>query len=633
MPLLLVLTPPGAIEFAGLLLVLASLRLGRSVRGLRWTALAAFLGLSPWVVKPDFLPDAVTEWPKTLGFYDARRVPAVFTRWHPIYRVDVVRVFEDRYFINHDGAMASALYPFSGDLSELRRFETDSRSYPFAILGPGAKVLVVGAAGGQEILASLYFGASEVTAVEVNPVTVSLLTDHFADYTGHLAEHPRVRLVNAEGRAFVSASREKWDLVWFVAPDSYTAVNAATSSAFVLTESYLYTVEMIEESLRHLTDRGIVCAQFGDAMYDKKPNRTARYVSTAREAFRRLGVEDFEKHVLVATSPDFWGLSTILLKRRPFTRAEVEAFLEHASKLPGNRARLAPGHDLDSGPVRLVASLSREELESFLRRHPYRLDPVYDDAPFFWHFARFLDAFEDTPLRRAQLDWEDGLGERVLVVLAGVSAVFAVLVLSVPVLAVRSEWKRRPRKLAVAVYFGGLGLGFMFVEVCLIQQFTLLLGFPTYSLTVTLATLLVSAGLGSLSSGFWGTKFRFLVVSWCLLAFWVALLAYGLPATTGSLLSLPMWVRVPTVVLAVLPLGLVMGGFLPFGLRRIAEVDPHPEAYVAWAWAVNAFASVVGSVVATILAMGFGFSKVRWAALGVYALGILAFRPFVRGIR
>jgi hypothetical protein len=80
-------------------------------------------------------------------------------------------------------------------------------------------------------------------------------------------------------------------------------MNAATSGAYVLSESYLYTVEMLETALAHLTPGGIVCAQFGEMDYVRKPNRTTRYLTTAREAFRRVGMEDFGRHVLVATSP------------------------------------------------------------------------------------------------------------------------------------------------------------------------------------------------------------------------------------------------------------------------------------------------------------------------------------------
>ena len=99
--------------------------------------------------------------------------------------------------------------------------------------------------------------------------------------------------------------------------DSYAAMNASSSGAFVLSESYLYTVEMIAESLDHLNDDGVVCAQFGELDYEAKPNRTARYVATARETLGRRGVEDATKHLVVLTTPGAWDVSTVLVKKAP----------------------------------------------------------------------------------------------------------------------------------------------------------------------------------------------------------------------------------------------------------------------------------------------------------------------------
>src|SRR6185369_9364922 len=169
-------------------------------------------------------------------------------------------------------------------------------------VGRDARVLVIGAAGGHELLTALYFGAAHVTGVELNPATVELLTDRFAEFTGHLADNPRVTLVNAEGRSYLKRTGGEYDLIWLVAPDTYAAMNAASSAAYVLSEGYLYTVEMIDEALAHLSADGVLCAQFGEIAYDQKPNRTTRYLATAREALRRSGVSDIAAHVTVVTT-------------------------------------------------------------------------------------------------------------------------------------------------------------------------------------------------------------------------------------------------------------------------------------------------------------------------------------------
>ena len=118
------------------------------------------------------------------------------------------------------------------------------------------------------------------------------MTDVYADFGGHVADQPGVNYVNGDGRSFLARSDDEYELIWYPAPDSYSATNAATAGAFVLSESYLYTTETIEESLDHLSDDGIIATQFGELDFDGKPNRTTRYVATVRAALEDHGVDD-----------------------------------------------------------------------------------------------------------------------------------------------------------------------------------------------------------------------------------------------------------------------------------------------------------------------------------------------------
>lgn len=215
----------------------------------------------------------------------------VFSEWGPVFRVDVGDVPGDgQKLLFHDATFGSSIWPFDGDVEALTRFDDDPRKIPFDVLdGPPGRELIIGSAGGNEILASLYYGVPQIEAVELNPVTVSLLTDHFADFTGNLPDHPDVDLHQGDGRSYLARSDSSYDLVWYVAPDSYAANNAASSGAFVLSESYLYTTEMISETLDQLTDDGIMVVQFGELDFASRPNRTSRYVVTAREALEDVG--------------------------------------------------------------------------------------------------------------------------------------------------------------------------------------------------------------------------------------------------------------------------------------------------------------------------------------------------------
>ena len=156
---------------------------------------------------------------------------------------------------------------------------------------------------------------------------------------------PDVHLHLGDGRSYLARQHTKYNLVWYVAPDSYAATNAASSGAFVLSESYLYTTEMIKMTLQHLADHGIMVVQFGELNFQASPNRTSRYVVTARKALQELGVKDPNNHLLVAAQLSPAGdLSTIVVSRTPITAAETSRFLSGLATLPDQHAIAAPGH-------------------------------------------------------------------------------------------------------------------------------------------------------------------------------------------------------------------------------------------------------------------------------------------------
>jgi hypothetical protein len=411
--------------------------------------------------------------------------------------------------------------------------------------------------------------------------------------------------------------------MWFVAPDSYAAMNAATSGAFVLSESYLYTAEMIEAALAHVGPSGFVCAQFGEIRYEQKPNRTTRYLTTARDAFRRLGIDDFPSHVIVATSPGFgFTTSTILLRRTPFTSADVDRLRARADAT-ATRIRFPASAEDATRPVSLAITLGADALDAWYETYPFNVRPVTDDRPFFWHFVTFPGAFRNTLVAGA-VATEEGLGERLLVVLLLLVTVFAALALVVPILVRRALWTSLPRKAVAMTYFAALGLGFMLFELTLIQHLTLFLGYPTYSLSVTLCALLVSAGVGSLVSERLASARRALPVLAGVLVACVIAIRVGLPMAVDLAGGAAFPIRIAIALGFVVPLGLCLGMFMPLGLAAISAGTEHRAEYVAWAWAVNGFFSVVASVLGTLLSMTWGFQTVLWIALAVYGVALTA---------
>lgn len=551
--------------------------------------------------------------------------------WGPVFRVDAVDL-GDLQVLHHDGLWGSSIWRYDGTRATTARFDNDVRQVPFAALGPDAapNVLIIGAAGGNEIMASLTYGAGHVDAVELNPVTVDLLRNEFADYSGHVVDDPRVNYVQGDGRTFLARSNTEYDLIWFVAPDSYAASNAATAGAFVLSESYLYTRQMIETAFDHLSPEGAMVAQFGDFAFDRRPTRTARYLVTAREALRPR-VDVFADHAALVVDfgeDDLDKVSTIMLFASPVSPEAVDRVQTALGTLPQSTAKYLPDSVRVDGITSDLITGTDREVTTIVDEYPFDISAIDDDRPFFWHFTGFGTVLTDWS--RSFEDNEIAIGERLLVVLVGVGTLVAALFLWLPFGLTRRQGaavKVRGRSRLFG-YFAALGLGFMLIEISMIQRFALLLGFPTLSLSVSLFTLLIATGVGA--------RFSAVIKRWPV---------GGLPVVTGTLVVLSLvymtvaesitdtalawdqWARIAVVVALLFPIGLLLGVFLPTGIDDAVAAAGADQAIrgrlVAWCWAVNGFFSVIGSSVTTILSMAVGFNQALLTGLGMYVAAVV----------
>lgn len=633
-PLIATIGPVSIIALAGIML----LGIGLHLADMAWRSNAGrivgigagvvAIGLAVVVAQPELAPDIRTEQSKGVR----RSSDMDSSEWSALFRVDAQEL-PGLTVLYHDGTWGSAIWPWDGDPASLTRFDDDVRSVPFAALGsPPERMLIIGAAGGHEIEAAIHFGAKQIDAVELNPATADLLRGTYADYTSNLTERPEVNYVVGDGRSYLARSGDEYDLIWFVAPDSYAASNAASSGAFVLSESYLYTREMIEESLAHLSTDGLVVMQFGEVDFENRPNRTARLAATARDAYESSGTGEVDERVAVLTTaepPVFdypsYNFSTTIMKSSPFTGDELDRIEAQLGVVEGGTARYLPGRAGDPGsPVNEILTLPDEEVDQYISEYPYDIRAISDNRPFFWHFTPFSDAVGALDDSATAFDLEVGIGERVLVVLLALSVLLAAVFLLLPFVLVRDTWKRLPHKANTAPIFAILGLAFIAFEITLIQRFSLVLGYPTYSLTVTLMAILLSTGVGSLVSERWHHVPRRMLT-----ALAVAIVALGLfygfvaPSLEDALLSWPLLLKCVVVALLCAPLGFCLGMFMPLSISLVARDESHSREYVAWGWAINGFFSVIGSTLTTMVSMTYGFRAVMTGSVLLY-LAVIA---------
>jgi hypothetical protein len=319
-------------------------------------------------------------------------------------------------------------------------------------------------------------------------------------------------------------------------------------------------------------------------------------------------------------------LSTIILKRTPFTGAEVARYQAAVPKLTKMHNVWAPGTKPEPGLVSQLASAPTDaSARKIAATYPLDVSPVTDNRPFFWHFAQFDDVIRNIAHPLGPTSPKDEIGERVLLLLLAIAVLYAFIFLLAPFVFVRRQWRALPRKGLSAVYFAAVGLAFMFYEITMIQRLVRFLGYPTYSLTVTLASILVFTGLGALTSKRLARHRALMPV--LLVALLVITVFYEtvLDDLTTSLLDRSFAIRVIVSLLVLAPLGFCLGMFMPLGLSVVGRLGDHADEYIAWSWAINGFFSVIGSVLTTILAMSYGFSAVQYLGLAVYGIAGIAF--------
>lgn len=488
-------------------------------------------------------------------------------------------------------------------------------------LRPHGRTLIIEAGTGADVLWALASGAKSVTAVEENRLILEIIQNEFSQFTGGLYDDPRVILVNQSGRVFVrQPGTDRYDLVILSLTDPHRPV---TSGAYGLTEDYVYTVQAMGDYLKKLDENGLLVVT---RWLQTPPSESGRLLGTMAAALVAEGKEPTAHLIAFRTLRTM----TIIASARLVTEieiAEVRQFLQQrgfdAVYFPGIQAEDLNQYNVLAEPIYhdLFQRILADPASTYAN---YRFDirPPTDDRPFFFHYFKW----EQTPeiLAGLGLSWQPfgGSGFFVLVALLLLVAVAAAVFIVGPLLFQRQTktpystpipfWRFR-----VFIYFAGLGLAFLFIEIPLAQRIILVVGQPVTALAVVIFAVLLFSGLGSVTVHHWR-------LSWGLGALVVVIGFYPLllPPISSLALRWPEWGRIGLTILVLAPLGYLMG--LPFagGLRIIERYDP---ALVPWTWAINGSFSVISSVLAVMGALTWGFTAVLWLGAAAYAgaLGVM----------
>ena len=551
--------------------------------------------------------------------------PPVFSAWNTFSRIDFFhtppderRPYDRFVFVFDAGTAFTGIRDMRPDFRVAAAQMTDPLDFDSQVAYLGRerpRVLIIGSGAGSQVLDALMYGAGSITAIDVNPIINEVINGPLRDRWGGLFDAPGVELVTAEGRSFVRRSRDTYDAIISV----HTISNAAVASgALSLTENYVLTREAFEDYLDRLAPDGII-------YFTRPENQIARLFATGREVLEARGIADIPAHFYAYggrpdADPDKARTNTFsagfLMKKSAFTADEIhriDAFLG-VDAPDGENARLYSPLDPPADTVyqRLLKS---PDLKAVYARDRHQIAPATDDRPFFNQHTRWSsidshtirDLFSQGKMGRMALEDRPVAEVSLIVLLLQATAVAGVLIL-LPLLRFKRDDLSAAGRGRILLYFAALGLGFIFIEVVFLQHFTLFLGQPVYTFAVVLAGLLVCTGIGAYLSGLLGgtprQRLRRVIPALLLV---LAVTAMLTPPIFQAALGLSLPLRVMIALAVIAPLGVMLGMPFPTGLGVVAGEAP---GLVPWAWGINGFFTVIGTILALMLAMMFGFLAV-----------------------
>lgn len=489
-----------------------------------------------------------------------------------------------------------------------------------------AEVFVIGPGGGRDVLTAHVFDAERIVGVELNPIIVDLVVNQYPDYAGHIYSRPHVTIETEDARTFLAASDDRFDIIQASLIDTFAASSAG---AFALSENGIYTVEAFENYYEHLTEDGIV--NFSRWYFADGPAETLRLVSVGMAGWEASGVENIEDHLVVIANltPDRIvdeGLAGMLLKRTPFTQGEIETLVAEAERLEFE-VLYAPGiTDADASPVAEFVLASNRD--AFIENYPLDISPATDNRPFFFNVVRLGDLGRDEFTKSAIYGF-GAEATRTLLITLGITFALSILLIILPLALGKGAVLRQSNGTGFIAYFAMLGLGFMLVQIPMVQKLNVYLGNPTYALALVLFSILLFSGIGSFMSQRVPAEKILQNIQMTIAALlgligaYILLLPLLLDATQGFALT----GRAIVVVLMLMPAGLLMGRPFPLCLRYVDSIDANE--LMPWLWAANGTLSVLGSVIAVIVAIGAGFNVVFLMGVVAYGSALLLTRTFV----
>lgn len=557
------------------------------------------------ISKTMLLPDAKVEYQKSTPHGFVEIVSSPILRYAPGVSLAYRDSFPIRKVVFNNGNWMGCLLPQPLEANETNILDYTPQALPYHIDNI-KNALIINAGTGENVLLALSHQVARITANETNPEIFNILRQSFEGFY-------QVQPYQTMPRTLLTPDTNKYDLIELPIVGSFFG----NSGLNAVEPRYELTIEALREMWSKLSEKGMISLS---CWMDYPVRNAYRLLATISLLLDENDIAHPPHHVVAIRS---WCAITFLVKKSPFKRDEinkVRLFCENRMfdplVLPEKQEIERDKYNIlqDTTFFTHVDQLLSHEKETLIRQYPYRIHPTTDDRPFFFQFVRFKQIPQlISSIREKNFPFLD-IGY-VLIILTFVQIVLIAAIFILLPLSFR-PWKSRNKKW-VLMYFSGLGLAYMFLEMVFIQHFTFYFGEPTYAASATLGILLFTSGLGSYYSGKSqnNKKMRLAIplVIAAILVLYAFVLSPILTATIG--IALPLKIMIAVVLLGTL--GFFLGMPFPIGIDYLSGKNTDD---IPWAWALNGYFSVISTVLATIISVELGYLLLLSMAAFIYAL-------------
>jgi hypothetical protein len=495
-------------------------------------------------------------------------------------------------------------------------------------LRPGARALLIGTRGGFRVREALALGATRVLALEPEETLHRLIVEGVAGTTEPALRDARVELHGRSPAELLARGGREFDII-DIASDYLGQTDA---------NKFAFTVEAVRSYYQALSPNGVLSIPVSIREFTVY---AVKMIETARHALAAEGVAEPARHLIVYRSS--WN-ARILVGQQPFAAADIaklRAFADRrsfdTSFFPGIEPEKVeiwndlPVVSLEQGTVmsseKATDALMDDSLKllanpgPFLDAQFFNLAPSTYDRPFFYSILRLGEI--ERILEKIALIPREELSYLINVAVLLQAVLFAAIILSLPLIRWRAE---RPKTEAIVksiLYFAGLGLGFLFLEILLIEKVSFYLNDRTSAFGTVLASMLIFSGIGSyVSSSYLAQPKRGVKLACAIVFVWIVAAFAGLDALLFATLGWPTFSKQLIVLLLVAPLAYALGFPFPLGLYLFRGERAH---FLPWAWSLNGAFSVISTPLANLLAISTGYTILLVASLLSYAIVLLTY--------